>query len=86
MAGLTPVWHEAQSVCPVWEKVAGFQALVVWHWLHWPAKWLAGLTLEWHEAQLVWPEWLKVAGSQASVVWHARQSFPNAPAWGSSAA
>ncbi|MCJ7676109.1 MAG: hypothetical protein MUO35_00120, partial [Anaerolineales bacterium] len=57
-------------VWPEWLKVAGFQAAVLWHWLHWPLEWLAGLRLEWHEAQSVWPEWLKVAGIQAVVLWH----------------
>jgi hypothetical protein len=36
LAGLTLVWHEAQSVRPEWLNLAGSQAVVLWQALHWP--------------------------------------------------
>jgi hypothetical protein len=38
LAGLSLVWHEAQSVSPLWLKLAGCHAFVLWQVLHWPAK------------------------------------------------
>jgi hypothetical protein len=75
---VVPLWQVEQvpGATPVWLKVAGVQALVLWHVSHACVVgiWLVGLPVAvvplWQVEQVpgATPVWLKVAGVQALVL------------------